>query len=83
FQQLRQARSAASIPVPVMVIAGTADDTVPIAAVDMFVDSVLTPLTYHRLEGVQHVEAWNHDPQRYATWLSAFVNGLEIRAQAR
>jgi len=83
FQQLRQARSAASIPVPVMVIAGTADDTVPIAAVDMFVGSVLTPLTYHRLEGVQHVEAWNHDPQRYATWLSAFVSGLEIRAQAR
>ena len=82
FSQLRQARSAASIPVPVMVIAGTADDTVPIAAVDRFTEAVLTPLTYHRLDGVQHVEAWNHDPQRYAQWLGAFIGSLQLRAVA-
>lgn len=82
FSQLSQARSAASIPVPVMVIAGTADSTVPIAAVDEFTGAVLTPLTYHRLEGVGHVEAWNHDPQRYAGWLATFIGALQIRTDA-
>jgi alpha-beta hydrolase superfamily lysophospholipase len=80
FSQLSQARAAGTIPVPVMVIAGTEDSTVPIASVATFTAAVRTPLTYHRLEGVEHVEAWNVDPERYAAWLGAFVGGLEIRA---
>lgn len=80
FSQLSQARTAATIPVPVMVIAGTADTTVPIASIDTFTAAVRTPLTYHRLDGVEHVEAWNRDPERYAGWLRAFFSGLEIRA---
>lgn len=81
FTQLSQARTAATIPVPVMVIAGEADSTVPIAAVDRFTDAVRTPLTYLRLEGVEHVDAWNHDPQSYAQWLRTFISGLDVRAQ--
>ncbi|HET8985134.1 MAG TPA: alpha/beta fold hydrolase [Trueperaceae bacterium] len=80
FSELSQARTAGAIPVPVMVIAGVADSTVPIESVDTFTAGIRTPLTYHRLEGVEHVEAWNVDPDRYAAWLSAFVGSLEIRA---
>ena len=83
FSTLTQARTASAIPVPVMLIAGTGDTTIPIAAIDEFADAVRTPLTYHRLEGVEHVDAWNHDPQRYAGWLEAFVSGLDVRAEAR
>ncbi len=83
FGSLVQARSAAGVPVPVMVVAGTADSTVPIASVDAFVDALRVPVTYHRLEGVEHVEAWNRvGAERYAEWLRAFVASLEVRAAA-
>ncbi len=82
FADLRQADDAGDVPVPVMVIAGVEDSTVPIAAVDEFTAALRTPLTYHRLPGVEHVEAWNHDPEAYAEWLRAFVASLEVRATA-
>jgi len=80
FPDLRQAERAATIPVPLMVIAGVEDTTVPIAAVDEFTAAVRTPLTYIRLEGVEHVEAWNHDPLAYREQLRAFMASLEVRA---
>ncbi len=83
FGDLVQADDAAEVPVPVMVIAGTADSTVPVASVDAFVDALRVPVTYHRLEGVEHVEAWNSvGPQRYSEWVQAFIAGLEVRALA-
>lgn len=82
FSRLRQSQDAARIAVPVMVIAGTDDSTVPIESVDRFTVAVRTPLTYHRLDGVEHVDAWNHDPLRYARWLQAFIAGLDVRADA-
>lgn len=82
FAGLGSTRTAATVFVPVMVIAGTADTTVPIASLDRFAAALRTPLTYHRLDGVEHVEAWNHDPERYAGWLRAFLAGLDVRADA-
>lgn len=80
FSDLRQAATAEAIPVPVMVIAGLADTTVPIASIDEFTAAVRTPLSYHRLPGVEHVEAWNHDPEAYAERIRTFIAGLEVRA---
>lgn len=80
FGDLRQARDAADVPVPVMVFAGVEDTTVPIASVDEFTAALRTPLTYHRLPGVEHVEAWNHDPEAYAERLRAFYASLEVSA---
>lgn len=80
FGELRQASSAGTVPVPVMVFAGVQDTTVPVASVDEFTAALRTPLTYHRLPGVEHVEAWNHDPDAYAARLATFVAGLDVRA---
>ncbi|MBW7915407.1 MAG: alpha/beta fold hydrolase [Trueperaceae bacterium] len=82
FAGLEQARTAGGIGVPVLLVAGEEDSTVPVSAVDAFAREVRTPLTYLRLPGVEHVEAWNHDPARYAGWLRAFVASLEVRAAA-
>ncbi len=82
FGGLEQAASAPAIGVPVLLIAGEDDSTVPIAAVDAFAAAVRSPLTYLRLPGVEHVEAWNHDPARYALWLREFLAGLQVRAAA-
>ncbi|MCC6310371.1 MAG: alpha/beta fold hydrolase [Trueperaceae bacterium] len=80
FGGLEQAAYAPAIGVPVLLIAGEDDSTVPIAAVDTFAAAVRSPLTYLRLPGVEHVEAWNHDPARYALWLREFLAGLQVRA---
>ncbi len=82
FGALEEAESAPRISVPVLLIAGEDDSTVPIQAVDAFAAAVRSPITYIRLAGVEHVEAWNHDPAKYAHWLREFVQSLEVRAAA-
>lgn len=83
FSDLVQAKDAAGVAVPVMVVAGTADSTVPIESVDEFVASLRVPVTYHRLEGVEHVEGWNSaGAQRYAQWVEEFLSSLTVRALA-
>lgn len=81
FSALVQANDAAQVAVPVMVVAGTADTTVPIESVDRFVSALRVPVTYHRLDGVEHVEAWNTvGSQRYAGWVAEFLATLQVRA---
>ncbi len=83
FAQLRQARTSRSLPAPLLLIAGEDDTTVPIAAIDEFAANLLSPFEYKRLEGVEHVEAWNHGPLRYQQWLADFIASLEVRTAAR
>lgn len=82
FASLEQASSAAGIGVPLLLIAGEDDSTVPIGAIDEFAAAVGPLATYVRLPGVEHVEAWNHDPERYAGWLREFLSSLAVRASA-
>ena len=69
---LDQRKTAADITVPVLLFGATADTTIPINLVDEFA-SLLPNAEYHRLEGVEHVEAWNSDPQQYEAWVRAFL----------
>src|SRR5690606_18203376 len=62
--------------VPVLLVAGTADTTVPIDAIDRFAEQIRAPLVYRRLEGVEHVEAWNAAPAAYEATLRAFLTGV-------
>lgn len=80
YGSLRQYRDAPGIHVPVLLIAGEGDTTIPIGAVDRFAQAVAAPLTYVRLEDVEHVEAWNHDPEAYAEWLRRFLASLNVSA---
>ena len=68
-----QRRTADAIAVPVLLFAGTADGTIPIEVVDDFAARVQAPLTYRRLEGVEHVEAWNVDPDAYEADVRSFL----------
>jgi len=80
YGSLRQYRHAADIHVPVLLIAGEGDSTIPIEAVDRFAQAVAAPLTYVRLPDVEHVEAWNQDPAAYAEWLRLFLASLNVSA---
>jgi pimeloyl-ACP methyl ester carboxylesterase len=74
WSALDQPKSAAEIELPVLLVAGIEDRTIPIQLIDRFAERLRAPLTYRRLEGVDHVEAWNRDPEAYQGWLKAFLN---------
>jgi uncharacterized protein len=76
WQTLDQRSNASQINVPVLLFAGTADSTIPIELVDDFASKVPT-VEYHRNEGVEHVESWNHDPALYEAQLQAFLRKIK------
>jgi uncharacterized protein len=76
WQSLDQRLLAPSISVPVLLFAGTGDTTIPIALVDEFASKV-PDIEYHRLEGVEHVESWNYNPEQYETWLREFLRKMK------
>ena len=72
--RLDQRRGAGDIAVPVLIVAGHEDGTVPIGLVEDFASRLRAPLTFHRVEGADHVESWNLDPERYERWLRTFLS---------
>ncbi|MEX2541786.1 MAG: alpha/beta fold hydrolase [Trueperaceae bacterium] len=76
WDRLDQRRTAGSIEAPVLLIAGTADHTIPISLVDEFAGEVTAPIEYLRLEGVDHVEGWNRVGPRYEQAVARFLGRL-------
>ncbi|MEX2502043.1 MAG: hypothetical protein WD336_06680 [Trueperaceae bacterium] len=75
FGALDRRRVAAELTLPTLVIAGDADGTVPIALIDDFA-ARLPNVLYVRLDGVEHMEGWNADPQRYEAAVRAFLERI-------
>lgn len=75
WNNLDQRRTAKDVSIPVLLFAGSADTTIPIVLVDEFA-ALLPSVTYQRLEGVEHVEPWNHDPQQYEVLVRNFLSKL-------
>jgi uncharacterized protein len=72
WSALDHRKTAQDIKVPVLLFGATADTTIPIRLVDEYA-SLLPDVEYHRLEGVEHVEPWNSDPQQYEAWVETFL----------
>ncbi len=83
WNALDQRRTAADLKVPLLLIAGSGDTTIPVTLTDDFVARLQVPVEYHRLDGVEHVEGWNHDPDAYQGWVGAFLARLEPVAGQR
>jgi hypothetical protein len=69
---LDQRKMAQDVSVPVLLFGAVDDTTIPIALVDEFA-SKLPNAEYHRLEGVEHVEAWNDNPEQYTSIVESFL----------
>jgi uncharacterized protein len=77
---LDQLHHAARLDVPILLIHGTADLSVPVTTSDKL--AALRPdlvVDYLRPEGVGHGLAWNVDPERYVGTLTAFLASLGFR----
>jgi pimeloyl-ACP methyl ester carboxylesterase len=64
---------APEVEVPVLLIHGAADRTIPVALSDAFSSRVSGPIEYRRLVGVDHVEAYNRMPEAYERWVRQFL----------
>jgi len=62
------------VRVPTLVFHGTADARVPVASSDRLAEREPDRVRLVRLDGVAHVEAWNHDPAAYEDALRRFLS---------
>jgi len=71
--ELDQVAHAGALRVPVLLIHGDDDRTVPVGPSDRLAAARPDLVTYRRLAGVGHAAAWNADPTRYGAWVEEFV----------
>ena len=81
WSRLDGRRIAPRLELPLLLIGGTADDTVPIELLDAFAAALPGEAHYLRLDDVQHVEGWNAAPRRYERAVTAFLARLGIGAE--
>jgi len=65
---------ANEITVPVLLIHGDADDTVPIETSIEFAAAAPNLVELHTFENVEHVAAWNSSPEMYESLIKEFVD---------
>ena len=70
---LDQVGRADQFDVPILILHGESDETVPVAGSRAFADAVPGLVTLEVFEDAGHFEAWNVDPARYEEAVRAFL----------
>jgi alpha-beta hydrolase superfamily lysophospholipase len=73
WERLNQVSRAADLAVPVLIIHGDADETVPAATSGTYAAARPDLVTYLRVPGAGHVEGWTCDRDGYGDALRTFV----------
>jgi pimeloyl-ACP methyl ester carboxylesterase len=73
LNQVRHAEDFEERDVPILVFHGDRDGEAPIGPSDAFAEALPDLVSYERIEGAGHAEAWNVDRVRYEQVLAAFL----------
>ena len=74
YAQLNQITNADEFEVPILLFHGTRDETVPVSVGDRFAAARPDLVTYRRVPGAGHVDAWNTDRRGYTQAVRAFLD---------
>jgi pimeloyl-ACP methyl ester carboxylesterase len=73
FSALNYLHLAPQRTLPTLLFHGTADTLAPVAVSDAFAQACPQVVTYQRVNGADHVQSWNADPQAYEDALRTFL----------
>ncbi|MEE8370268.1 MAG: alpha/beta hydrolase [Dehalococcoidia bacterium] len=73
WDDLNYLSRADELSAPILLFHGDADETVPVRTSDTLAESRPDIVTYIRVEGADHVRAWNADPAAYESALRDFL----------
>ncbi len=73
YEALNQTAHADEFDVPILVLHGTDDGTVPISVTAAFARARPDIVTFERFQGAGHVTAWNSFPGRYRQAVARFI----------
>lgn len=76
WDQLRP--DPAALELPVLLMHGSDDETVPIELSEAFADARPDIVTYRRVEGAGHVRCWNVDPDGYGDAVRDFLRQVGV-----
>jgi pimeloyl-ACP methyl ester carboxylesterase len=74
WRDLDQRLDAGNGTLPLLLIHGAEDRTIPVGLSDTFARDYGGFVDYHRVDGADHVESWNVDPDAYQGWVRAFLD---------
>jgi pimeloyl-ACP methyl ester carboxylesterase len=74
WSELDQRRSASAFTLPLLLIHGTDDGTIPVGLSDTFATDYGGPIDYLRIDGADHTEGWNIDTTTYVDRVRAFLD---------
>jgi pimeloyl-ACP methyl ester carboxylesterase len=67
---------ASQLDLPMLLIHGSADDTIPVTASQSFGETYIGPITYVEFAGADHTALWNSDPALFEETVDAFMDAL-------
>jgi pimeloyl-ACP methyl ester carboxylesterase len=73
WSELDQRQSVEQLTVPILLIHGTDDATVPVSLAEELTERARAPLQFEQVPGAAHAEAWNRGPEAYETWVRDFL----------
>lgn len=76
WDELDQVARAGAFDVPVLLMHGGEDATVPVEVSDAFAAALPQLVTYQRFDGADHVYLWNTNPQRYERAVAGFLDSV-------
>ena len=78
WSDLDRVAHASGITTPILLFHCVHDSFAPVSRSESFARSLPGCVTFVRIEGGNHVDAWNADPDHYAVTLEAWVEGREL-----
>lgn len=76
FSDLNYTDQVQQRTLPTLLFHGTLDTLAPISVSDTFAQSRPDLVVYHRMDGVDHTQSWNANPQAYEKALKAFLTQI-------